>query len=247
MKASSILTAVVLIAASGSALAQSDRGPRHHDRHGSEFRQGLLEKFDANGDGELNETERETAREAVRQYREAAREKKKAAILEKFDANGDGELSGEEREEAGRAMRQFRNARDRGHDRRGDRRGDRRHAMKGHVLERFDANEDGKLDGTERAAAKAHFEQKKAEIIEKFDADGSGKIDGDERKALGDYLRAERERMRMDINRDGQIDDKDVQAATSRVAAGERIPDFNKDGESDALDVNALIEQMKSE
>ncbi len=243
MKASSILTAVVLIAASGSALAQSDRGPRHHDRHGSEFRQGLLEKFDADGDGELNETERETARQAVREYREAAREKKKAAILEKFDANGDGELSGEEREEAGRAMHQFRNARERGQGRRGD----RRHAMKGHVLERFDANEDGKLDGTERAAAKAHFEQKKAEIIEKFDADGSGKIDGDERKALGDYLRAERERTRMDINRDGQIDDKDVQAATSRVSAGERIPDFNKDGQSDALDVNALIEKMKSE
>ena len=47
----------------------------------------MLERFDADGDGELSEAERATAKESFK----AKREQMKARLLERFDANGDGE------------------------------------------------------------------------------------------------------------------------------------------------------------
>ena len=55
-------------------------------------RAGKVVKFDANGDGQLDEQEREALR--------AAREARKAEMVKKFDANGDGALDDAERETA---------------------------------------------------------------------------------------------------------------------------------------------------
>ena len=56
-------------------------------------RDRIRTEFDVDGDGELSEEERTTLREA----RQARREEKRAQILQCFDADGDGELSEEER------------------------------------------------------------------------------------------------------------------------------------------------------
>ncbi|GAB5496637.1 MAG: hypothetical protein Phyf2KO_17170 [Phycisphaerales bacterium] len=217
--------------------AERDRGPRDQAKREA-FRKAMLEKFDANGDGELDETERQTAHEAMRAHHEEMRANIKAKLIEKFDADGDGELKGDEREEAGRAMHRLRHAKDRRHD--------RRQRISRHLKEQFDTNEDGKLDETERAALKSHMQAKKAEIVERFDADGNGKLEGDERVAVKEYMKAQHESRRLDINRDGVVNEQDVQAAVSRVSEGERIPDFNKDGQIDAADVNELIERVKN-
>lgn len=67
------------------------------------------------------------------------------------------------------------------------------------VLKKFDANGDGKLDETERAAweaeKKAHAEKQKAAMMEKYDLDKNGQIDATEQAAMKadrDKLRAER-------------------------------------------------------
>ena len=46
----------------------------------------------------------------------------------------------------------------------------------GRIFAMIDANGDGKLDDTERAAARKAAEERRAEFIKKFDTDGDGKL-----------------------------------------------------------------------
>ena len=55
------------------------------------------------------------------------------------------------------------------------------------LLEKFDANGDGKLDGKERHAAR------KAKILKKFDADGDGSLNETERNAAKNAYRDRQE------------------------------------------------------
>ena len=67
-------------------------GPLGAGRHAR-----LLERFDADGDGELNEQERAVASERMESWRRA-REERRQKMLERFDANGNGHLDPEERD-----------------------------------------------------------------------------------------------------------------------------------------------------
>ena len=51
----------------------------------------------------------------------------------------------------------------------------------------------------------------------------------------------------MDVNRDGTIDDLDVQAAINRVAGEQRLYDYNRDGVNDVHDLSELIDRVKRE
>ncbi len=133
---------------------QARRGPQ--GPQGAEGREAMkaqmLEKFDTDGDGKLDETERKAAGEAMRKSRGGEgrqgrasfgqdREAMKAQLLEKFDADGDGKLDETERKAAGDAMRSKRGPR-------GDRsdRGQRGQSW-------VDANRDGTIDASELAIA----------------------------------------------------------------------------------------------
>ncbi|NOZ38924.1 MAG: hypothetical protein GXP24_01700 [Planctomycetes bacterium] len=113
---------VVSVLFAGSAWAE-DGTASDDDRAGrrGEMRQKMLEEFDADGDGELNEDERATAREAMRSRRGGKGKGNRAKgrkgkgnkakgqrgpkrgghggppdpgkLFDKFDANGDGQLS----------------------------------------------------------------------------------------------------------------------------------------------------------
>ena len=52
------------------------------------------------------------------------------------------------------------------------------------ILEKFDTNHDGKLDDTEKAAAKAAMQKHHQEMLAKYDTNGDGKLDPSERKAV---------------------------------------------------------------
>lgn len=83
-----------------SSLILASLGAASADKKKKTFGDGTLPEFlvpyDVNEDGELDAEERQAARAA----RKEAREAKRASILETFDADGDGKLNEEEREAA---------------------------------------------------------------------------------------------------------------------------------------------------
>jgi Ca2+-binding EF-hand superfamily protein len=81
-----VATAAMLVGA-GLAVAAPVDGER---------KAALLQKYDANKDGTLDDTERQAARAEMK----ALREQHKAEMLQKFDANRNGTLEPEEREKA---------------------------------------------------------------------------------------------------------------------------------------------------
>ncbi len=116
-----LTTAATLGVVSAPALAK----PGTDKCHRNTPRVKILERFDANGDGKLNEQERT-----------AARESRRAKILEHFDTNGDGLIDDSEKE----AIKKTRK----------ERRGKRRQR----ILKQFDANGDGVLDNDEKKTAR---------------------------------------------------------------------------------------------
>ena len=56
----------------------------------------MLQRFDKNGDGELDEFERKTAKLAKKQKSNERKEQ----VVERFDEDGDGQLSDAEKDEA---------------------------------------------------------------------------------------------------------------------------------------------------
>ena len=90
------ITAVVVgaaIATAGAAyVVAGDEGGHRRGRRGD--RGAMLERFDTNKDGKLDDQERAAAREA-----------RKAEMLERFDTDKDGTLSDSEREALRNEMR----------------------------------------------------------------------------------------------------------------------------------------------
>jgi len=157
--AGSLLLALPALAQNGPP-PKGPRGPGGPHRMSPEMRQKMLEKFDKDGDGKLDEQERMAARKAMGAHRMSPEMRKK--MLEKFDKDGDGKLSEEELKaahEAGRA---------------------RMEAHRKEMLKRFDKDGDGKLNQEER---KTMRETMRKELLEKYDKDGDGKLNKEERQA----------------------------------------------------------------
>ena len=117
----------------------------------------ILKRFDKDGDGKLNDAERDAAKKAREERGGKPGQpgrpgqpgggdgKMREEVLKRFDKNGDGKLNDEEKAAAKKA-----------HDERGG--GDGK--MREEILKRFDKDGDGKLNDEEKAAAKkAHDER----------------------------------------------------------------------------------------
>lgn len=129
------LTGAAMLVTTTAYAADGERskGPRNE-----QARAALLEKFDTNKDGKLDETERAAAREATRENRGKLREQ----ALAKFDKDGDGKLNDEEKAAAREAMK----------ERAGEHRKD--------IVAKFDKDGDGKLNDEEKAAAREAMKQR---------------------------------------------------------------------------------------
>ena len=127
---STIYAITILSALSITAYAQNvdnpGKGPGGKHRGGPP--KILLDKFDKDGDGKLNEEERSEIRKEFMKRREA----NKARRLERFDTDKDGELSAEEKEAAKPVLIE------------------ERKQIKESVLKEFDKDGDGKLSPEER-------------------------------------------------------------------------------------------------
>lgn len=60
-------------------------------------REEMLKKYDADGDGQLNEAERATMREEMKRRHGRKPGRNREEIMKKYDADGDGQLSEAER------------------------------------------------------------------------------------------------------------------------------------------------------
>ncbi len=228
------------------------RGPRGP---GDRLSAQLLEEFDTNADGKLDETERS----ALKAHMEA----KRAAFIKQYDTDADGSLNEEERAAMKASIRE------------------KLEALKAEMIERFDTDGDGKLTGDERLDArdaarermeeitggfgpagkrggKAHGkrggpegrqgqgrqgrngragqdgdrEAMKQKLLEEFDADGDGKLTGDERElakaAMQERRGAATKGRRGDRGQRGQ-----------RGSRGVRSADTNRDGVIDETELAA--------
>jgi|GEM_PF-2538158 len=120
-------------------LAQSPQAPAaavvssQTNQHARVFnRSDMFKKYDKDGDGKLNDAERQ----AMFADRKAALEKQHRELEKKFDKNGDGKLDDQERAEMRAEMQKRYPAAS--------------SKMREQLLKRFDKNGDGKLDEEER-------------------------------------------------------------------------------------------------
>jgi len=80
------------------------------------------------------------------------------------------------------------------------------------MIEKFDANKDGKLDDAEKAKLLEARKAKHVERLAKFDKNKDGSLDDAERQAMHDERIAERFAM-LDANKDGAITLDEMKAA----------------------------------
>jgi Ca2+-binding EF-hand superfamily protein len=202
----------------------------------------MMQKYDTNGDGQLDDNER--------QARDASR-------LQQYDKNGDGQIDDEERA----AMPEYERVR-------GSRRGGGGGGGPGgfgfgggggpggfrggfgggplpEFMKQYDTNGDGQLNEQEQAAMqtamRADFEKRQAEQLKKYDANHNGQLDEKEMAAMrADYdtLRAEMMK-KYDTNGDGQLDDNE---RTARDAARLKAYDRNADGKLDESEAASMPE-----
>ena len=181
--------ATLAILTSGAIAQDAPRGPGRGGPGGRGAPTAdMLKEFDKDGDGKLNDEERQ----AMMNARRAQGEKMRAEREKEFDKDGDGKLNDEERKammDANRErMEQFRKEREK----------------------QFDKDGDGKLNDEERAAMMAARPGRGGpggpggiganrpgpdspqfqEMIKRFDKDGDGKLNDEERAAMREARRA---------------------------------------------------------
>ena len=147
-------------------IPEGQKGPRHPDRP---LPPEMMQKFDKDGDGKLNEEERAAAKEAMKGREEAYRKE----MLEKFDKDGDGKLSEEEHEAAKKE------------------RMEKHEARKKELLAKYDKDGDGELSEDEKKAIQKDLIGDKTK---QFDKDGDGKLNEAEKEAMKKAMRENHEK-----------------------------------------------------
>lgn len=112
----------------------------------------LMKRFDKNGDGQLDETERQAARAAVAQV-EAKRPAGplREEVLRRFDRDGDGQLNDTERAAFEQAREEMKRKAGPGDGK-----------LRERLIKQFDRDGDGKLNADEEAAARAEMQKRRA-------------------------------------------------------------------------------------
>jgi Ca2+-binding EF-hand superfamily protein len=132
-----VLTAAAEPGSTAPANTRPELNPRQRE---------LLEKFDQNHDGRIDDQEKLAARSYMRGKSGGGPQERYKKALKLFDKDGDGKLNETERAEAEKAREEFQ-------------------ANREAVLAKFDANKDGVLNDEERASAiKAREERQKRRL-----------------------------------------------------------------------------------
>jgi Ca2+-binding EF-hand superfamily protein len=205
------------------------------------FSPEMARQYDADGDGALSESERQTA---VAAWREQWRTR----MLERYDADGDGQLSDDERRSAADAFAnrtgEGAQAQDAEAQGRPGGAGDFQARI---ALQLFDRDGDGELSQDEQATADRFrrditrtFEQLRRQAM---DADGDGQVSDEERQTYMAHWRVAGmqwlagARKEMDIDGDGNVSNDERryyfrQARTSMESYAEKfVSPYDRDGD----------------
>ncbi len=138
-KATLALTTLSVASAVTLSAQDEDTQPPRPDR------QALLERFDTNGDGQLDQAERQTAREAMKARAEQRGERRGPGNRRggpgQFDTDGDGVLSDAERNAAAAQMRE-------------------RASSNPRAMQRLDTDGDGVLSDAEWETARSEWQKR---------------------------------------------------------------------------------------
>ena len=149
------------------------KGPEGRQGHrGGPHLLGMLAKvYDADGDGELSDPEREELKADL----EAGCEAQKDLLFARLDADGSGEISKEELEGAREAHKA------------------KHEAKRAEIVEQYDADGDGRLSKDERHAAHEDREavcgDHKEDLRFRFDTDGDGVLSDEEKAEMREALK----------------------------------------------------------
>lgn len=169
-------------------------GARSSNRLNSDTEARLLARYDANGDGKLDENEKGAMRRHLQKEFEPLRNRMLAA----YDSNGDGKLDADE-QQAGRKAELA-----------------KLDGLRTSMLPKYDANLNGTIDPGERAEIRRDGQEflkdVKAQVTQRYDANNNGVLDPEESaavSAVAEKLRQEmRERLKQyDVNGDGKLDE----------------------------------------
>lgn len=218
------------------------------ERYRRDLHERIVAKFDLNGNGRLEDTERQAANRALHHGEGLAVARKEGTggdvisgeMIHRFDADGDGMLNEAELKAAQKAMR-----------------ADRRAAM----LARYDTDRDGKLSKEERSSMwKERQSPWKQWRDRHFDDDGDGQLSDEEKKTATEFMKQFGEigkmfqRRNMDFDGDGTIS-KEERAAAQRewAVVGVRMQlrrrilmDTDSDGQVTANERQAFNERFET-
>ncbi|HAV64414.1 MAG TPA: hypothetical protein DCY13_18855 [Verrucomicrobiales bacterium] len=160
MKKAATITALLSVIAVCAVVIHRYSGIGTDDGYVSARERAIIKKFDTDGDGRLNRTEKRRADAAI----EESERREKEAWIEKLDKDGDGKVSESEKASAAKEAAERRQEWIRKHDKDGD----------------------GKISEAEKEAA---GRAERTEAVKKFDRDGDGRLNEEEgraaRRALG--------------------------------------------------------------
>ena len=252
-----LMTTVSMTLALSTSSAQ-DQVPRQNF-------QELIKRFDRDGDGRLNEQERQVMQQEMQKRASPATARpSREDVIKKYDRNGDGRLDARELAAMRSQMARTRDGagnRPSGNNRPG---GDNR-AM----IERFDTNKNGRLDPPEQQKMREALQQRQTDkpsqpqrpaqagdrssganrqqALQRFDANGNGRLDPEElQKARAAF---EEVRRRGGGQRDSsRIQGVEPSSRKPRLETSSLLEkyDANKNGRLDADERQLAMEAMRA-
>lgn len=148
------------------------------------IRQQMMQQFDTNGDGQLDEQERQAM---LDQYRRRGEDMRRQWQLRQFDKDGDGQLSADEQAAADAQQRGLRESVQK---------------LQADVIKRWDADGDGQLSAEERQTMTQDFRREAQRRMSEIDTEGDGQISPQEGQAYWQTLIK-----KYDADGDGQLND----------------------------------------
>ena len=215
--------ALVFLTAQTVFSKEKDKG------HRSEWRAKILKQYDANGDGKLDDEERDAMKNAWAEKWEK-RKGKWNNLRKQYDKDGDGKLNDDEHNDLCKAVAK-----------KGDKHG--KFDLARHLITRFDKNNDGKINADE-------VDERFQKHFKNVDANADGTVNKKEinkaaEKAKIKFISHVQNRVfdKIDQNDDGKID---IEKVVAKLHGRLKKLDVSDDGFIDKSEFKAIVNRSSA-